>query len=95
MLVGPLILFAIGGLQSWPQKIGVAVGFAFAAASQGLFLLVALSRRRLATNRSERIGAYGFASVPSLLAVCGGDLEASIIAGVTAAGERGCNLGRP
>lgn len=83
VLVGLLILSAIGGLQSWPQKIGVSVWFAFAAASQALYLLVALSRRRLATNRSERIGAYGFAFVPFLLAVLG--IVGAVIATATAA----------
>lgn len=83
VLVGLLILFAIGGLEAWPKKIGVAVWFALAAASQGLFLLVALSRRRLATNRSERIGAYGFAFVPILLIVLG--FVSAIVATATAA----------
>lgn len=62
------VLGALGRDHSWPQDLGVALFLGLIAASQSLFLLVALSRWRLATSRGERIGACGFALVPVSLA---------------------------
>ena len=80
------VLGALGGDHSWLQDLGVAVFVGLIAASQSLFLLVALSRWRLATSRGERIGACGFALVPVSLAAM------AIVGAVTASKTSGPNL---